>query len=310
MHPSNQSRRLAIVVWCCWLLFGASVVRADFLVAAGIDDSIVRLSDQGKRLADFVPPGSGGLNNPFGMAWAPDGDLYVGASSGIHVYSGQTGAFVRRMRANQGMWFGLLFTPNGDLLATRLDHYRSMERMNPVTGATIATIDTGTGSMTTMGHMLLARDGNVLVGQAALGGAQILRLDLQTNTIAGVFASGGGLSGIGGLAYGPDGMVYAANLYGDYQVRQIDSTSGQVQSVFSTGGPLSASSDLVFVQGNGLWVSSLLNGQVARFNANTGAYQRSVSISYPYGLLHMPEPGTMGVFVLAAYLLSVRRLRG
>ena len=51
-------------------------------------------------LGGFVPAGSGGLTSPRGIAFGPNGDLYVGGIGAIYEYSGTTGAFVKIGRAH------------------------------------------------------------------------------------------------------------------------------------------------------------------------------------------------------------------
>jgi DNA-binding beta-propeller fold protein YncE len=52
--------------------------------------------ETGTYLGDFVPPGSGGLLNPIGTSFGPDGDFYVSSSgnSSVKRYDGRTGEYV------------------------------------------------------------------------------------------------------------------------------------------------------------------------------------------------------------------------
>src|SRR5208337_4929048 len=61
---------------------------------------------------DFVPTGSGGLLDPTGMAWGPDGNLYVGSyyTNQILRYDGKTGAFIDAF-VPDGTGWDILFHP-------------------------------------------------------------------------------------------------------------------------------------------------------------------------------------------------------
>jgi DNA-binding beta-propeller fold protein YncE len=52
--------------------------------------------ETGAYLGDFVPPGSGGLLNPIGTSFGPDGNFYVSSSgnSSVKRYDGRTGEYI------------------------------------------------------------------------------------------------------------------------------------------------------------------------------------------------------------------------
>jgi streptogramin lyase len=66
-----------------------------------------------------VSAGSGGLVSPHGLAYGPDGNLYVGSAGTNSVlrYDGQTGAFLNVFASGGGLQstHGITFGPDGDL---------------------------------------------------------------------------------------------------------------------------------------------------------------------------------------------------
>ncbi len=70
--------------------------RGGYLYAStGDADQIFRFdATTGAFVDEFIPAGSGGLNNAMGFTWGPDGNLYVVGqdSQAVHVFDGQTGA--------------------------------------------------------------------------------------------------------------------------------------------------------------------------------------------------------------------------
>ena len=74
----------------------------------------------GAFINSFVTTGSGGVRYPEGLAFGPDGNLYVRSSGSILRYNGTTGAFIDTFvpsgAGGMGIPFDLAFTSNGDLL--------------------------------------------------------------------------------------------------------------------------------------------------------------------------------------------------
>ena len=91
----------------------------------------------------FVPSGSGGLAGPEGLAFGPNGNLFVASQSNqVLEYNGNNGTFVTAfVTADSGGLnapFGLTFGPNGNLFVASNGSSQVLE-YNGLTGAPIAT---------------------------------------------------------------------------------------------------------------------------------------------------------------------------
>jgi DNA-binding beta-propeller fold protein YncE len=78
---------------------------------------------------------------------------------------------------------------------------------------------------------------------------------------------------IRGMALGPDGKLYAANIQANTVIR-IDPETGQALGVFTSGGDLTFPKGVAFGPDGHLYVSDL--NAVKRFNGSTGAYMNEV----------------------------------
>lgn len=281
------------MVWAA----GGLPAHADFLATNDLNDRIDRYSDTGSFKGVFVQSASGGLNAPFAMAWGPDGNLFVaGGSQRICVYDGQTGAFLRSFAGAGDLTFGLLFAPNGDLLVSSGN---TVSRIDPTSGATIANISGG--GLKTPGKMIYAPDGRVLVASCADADSVIHAIDLSTNQISN-FCINPSVEGAFGFDYGPDGMLYAATLYGGYQVYRISPYTAEVLGVFASSDAITAGGDVLFVSGHRMWVSGLVSFNLNRFDAVTGQLQHVQSTTgRAWDLLHMPEPNAAVLLASLAF---------
>jgi DNA-binding beta-propeller fold protein YncE len=76
---------------------GMTFHNGDLFVVNGENNSVLRYGGaSGNFLGEFIPPGGGGLNFPFDVAFGPDGNLYVSSTHSNEVlrYDGATGAFL------------------------------------------------------------------------------------------------------------------------------------------------------------------------------------------------------------------------
>ncbi|NKB89314.1 MAG: hypothetical protein GKS06_13935 [Acidobacteria bacterium] len=103
------------------------------IFAANLSSHSVSQHDgnSGESLGDFVASGAGGLVGPTGIAFGPDGDLYVGSSGSNQVlrFDGDTGepidVFTKSAIERP---FSIIFSPDGDLLVSSRDQ---ILRINP-----------------------------------------------------------------------------------------------------------------------------------------------------------------------------------
>lgn len=272
------------------------------------DDAGVSLSDAtttegdariGQSLGAFVSQSNnGGMQRSTGMAWGPDGNLYVGSHGTNQVlkYDGTTGAFLGTFVNNvdSPAAEGLTFRPDGKLyVLSRVT--AQVQRFDATTGAFLDVfIPSGSGGLSEARGMTVGPDGDWYISSGKTN--QVLHYSGATGAFIGAFvpAGSGGLSNPRGLTFGPDGNLYVASASNNSVLRYNGQTGAFLGAFVPSGsGGLLATGEVVF-SGGSLYVSSTGGDEVLRYDTQTGAFiDKAVSavssaIATPLGLLFDP----------------------
>ncbi len=260
----------------------ATIVDDD--VGVSVDDGAAAEGDAriGQTMGALVSQAAnGGLDFATGLAWGPDGNLYVGSlnTNQILRFDGTTGAFLGVfIDAGQGLApdapfiQGLQFRPDGKLYVLSRNTAQ-VQRFDAATGAFLdAFIPSGSGGLRGAKGMTVGPDGNWYVSSGDTN--QVLRYSGATGAFLGEFvpAGSGGLSNPRALTFGPDGSLYVASSASNAVLRYNGQTGAFLDAFVPAGsGGLSFPGELLFSAGS-LYVASQSSNEVLRYDAQTGAF--------------------------------------
>jgi hypothetical protein len=284
---------------------------ADLLISStGATNAVLRYDGAtGAPLGAFVSGAP--LVEPHGLAYGPDGNLYVGNGAGsadILRYQGQTGSFLGAFGSpddailTRQITFGpdgniyTFGSPGGSLAILRYNATTGMPLPSAGnTGAVFSNLSGINGNF--VEGLAFGPDGNLYYSY----GAEVHRVAGATGSNLGTFATTGGQPNqtlIAGLTFGPDGNLYAADLLAGV-VDRFNGTTGAAL-------PSPGNSGAVFANGNGIGLGivpfgvafgpdgnlymSSENGFVMRYNGVTGAY---IDTFVPLGTGGLSSPGYM-----------------
>ncbi len=311
-----------------WILTGIAFlatpsVYAGLLVSSYNNNEILSYN-QTTGAFEGVFASGGPLVNPDGMAFGPDGDLYVASrgSNQILRYSGSTGVFLGVFVSSISVPASLVFGPNGNLFVSSYGN-QGVEEFNGQTGANMGLFAAGHG-LTTPAGVGFGPDGNLYVSnyqQFSTGNV------LQFNGATGAFISTfiptgvGGLSDPTGLVFGPTGNLYVSD-YFDKVVRGYNGQTGAPLGFVTSGGPDPTRAYSVEIGPNGNVFMSTgapqsgpgVNSAIFQYNSQTGAYIDSFvppgsggldgATGFAFTPSSVPEPTSLTLLVISAVGLA------
>jgi len=298
----------------------------DLLVASRANGRVIRYDDAtGAPVGNFVLPARDGLESPFGMAFGPDGNLYVAnglkpdgstpSTNSVLRYDGQSGAFIDEFCSGfPAALTQLAFGPDGNLYVSVGN---AVFRSNGTTGGCSAFAGPGSPLNLAAG-LTFGPDGNLYVGSFL--GNEVLRYDGATGAYLDVFATvplAGSDGNVGGVTFGPDGDLYVTLINTGNDIWRFDGTTGASKGAFIPAsdphpdGPVF----LLFGPDNTLYVSARDSDEVLRYDATTGSFidvfASGGGLDSPAAMA-LPEPGLstqFGAGLIGLIALARRRCR-
>jgi WD40 repeat protein len=185
----------------------------------------------GALLRTAVTEGAGGSIQGRGVALMPNGDFLVagGSSNRVARFSSQSGAFLGNFvvagATGLNTPFGLTYGPNGNLFVGSFGSGQVFE-FHGATGALVRVfVQAGAGGLQQPYDLAFGPDGDLYVSDRDLG--LIRRFDGQTGQSLGQFSSVA-LPPLRGIAFGPNGNLFACTWQSPAGIYEFDGETGMV----------------------------------------------------------------------------------
>ena len=230
----------------------------------------------------------GGLIEPEGIAFGPDGNLYVSSRSDeVLRYDGKTGKFSDVFASGHGLVdpAGIAFGgPDNDLfvssgLAEDGGGGNQILRFDGATGAFEAVVDPANAAgLDDPEALAFGPDGLLYVASTPEEGpGEVIRYNPANNSFVDKFIpkANSDILDPTGLVFGPDGDLFLSSA-ATSEVKRYDGKTGLLKSVFITAGlgGLNEAEGMAFGPNGNLFVASELGNAVLEYNGTTGAFVR------------------------------------
>ena len=268
----------------------------DLLVSSRNTDEVLWYDAAGAFMGVFAA--GGGLDNPVGLTFGPDGHLYVASGDTDQVlrYDGTTGAFLD------------VFAEGGGLSGTRQVNFGPDGNLYVASGAgdEVLRYHGESGEFLDVfasGHNLdgptsftFGPDGHLYVVSVIKN--RVKRYHGRTGVFLGNFVKTR-LNGPHDVGFGPDGLLYVTNAF-NTRIRRYDPTTGDYVDDFVADSRLSAPLGMTWDAAGDLLVANQGRNEVRRYDGRTGAFLGTQvrggagGLSSPLFQVFVPEP-TLGL---------------
>ena len=270
----------ALLAFSGLALAGPSATQ-DLYVTSRFTDEVLRFElDTGALVESFAS--GGGLDNPVGLTFGPDGHLYVASAASDEVlrFDGESGAFMDAFATGGGLDDPrqVNFGPDGMLYVSNA-RTNEILRFDGRTGDPMGPFATGGGLRgptsfvfgprpTVAGAPPVKRRADIFV--VSVLNDRIKRFDGRSGAYLGDFVATN-LRGPHDLAFGPDGRLYVSNAF-SRAIQVFDPSTGDFIESFINDPALRAPLGIGWDGRGHFLVANQGRDQVRRYDAQTGEF--------------------------------------